>query len=111
MVPSHFGDGVKLRVTRPVRHLLREEELAVTAPPRKWSRQAEIVALLGLNHHCGGGVYGATGTGAPYATGAVVQGLHGTGQAGDGQAGQDRPPPAPGDRCGGANCSNNNQCC
>jgi hypothetical protein len=33
MVPSPFGNGVSLRVTRPVRHLLREEELAVTALP------------------------------------------------------------------------------
>jgi len=37
------------------------------------------------DHHCGGGVYGATGTGVPKFTGAVAQGSQ-TG-AGGGQAG------------------------
>jgi len=34
------------------------------------------------NHHCGGGVYGATCIGAPYETGAVAQGSQGGGHAG-----------------------------
>ena len=37
------------------------------------------------DHHCGGGVYGATGTGVPYETGAVAQGSQ-TGWQGAGQA-------------------------
>lgn len=43
-----------------------------------------IGAMRSPNQNCGGGVYGATGTGAPYVTGAVVHGSQ-TG-AGGGQA-------------------------
>jgi hypothetical protein len=76
------------RVQLPARHLIRGSnvplqsvaEIARNQPPEpeflriqlpRTSRQARPDLP---DHHCGGGEYGATGTGPPYVTGAVAHG-------------------------------------